>query len=83
MKKGREDVSFWGPACVQHGYSLNSLNSNNFLAPDGNGQTLDEAIRKFLDNPTKSEWLLDYEEWPNNKGCSGVSSFNLRQILDI
>ena len=41
MKLGRENVGFWGPACVQHGYSTDALNNPNFRAPDGNGKTLD------------------------------------------
>lgn len=49
MKDGRNSVGIWGPACVQHGFSIyTSLTSTKFRAPDINGITLTEAIRRFL-----------------------------------
>ncbi len=33
-----------------------------------------EALRRFVQRPDSPEWLLDERPWPQNKGCSGLTS---------
>lgn len=59
MKNTRNDISTWGPSCVQHGYiSYSSLTSNNFRIPSGTGLSLNDVIGDFLKNPEKGRWLI-------------------------
>jgi hypothetical protein len=42
----------WGPSCLQHGFvSKPALNNGKYRVPSGNGATLNDAIRLFLENP--------------------------------
>lgn len=87
MKGQRQDVGSWGPSCVQHGYiSYSSVISPSFKIPSESGLTLNSVIDIFLANPSRTPWLIEEGSWPSNKGCSGVSTFNLfsnlRQSID-
>lgn len=76
MKHGRKNVGIWGPACVQHSFQhkSKSYNSQNFVV---NGKTLMEALEIFFNNPDEAPWLLDERPWPENVGCSGLTSLKI------
>jgi len=45
------------------------------LSPYPGGVTLMEAISRFMRGERVNE--IDTTVWPGNKGCSGMSQFNL------
>lgn len=45
MKGNRNDIGFWAPACVQHGFSdESSFKDPNYKVPTNTGKMLYEAI---------------------------------------
>lgn len=83
MIKTKPKTGVWSPSCVQHGYTDSpSFNSDNYRIPSGTGKSIPETIKEFLDNPDKPPVVIDSVNWPDNKGCNGLSnSINLRQIF--
>jgi len=73
IKGNRKNVGVWSPSCAQHcfAHTIQSWNSPNYVV---NGRTLNQAIKRFIDNPNEAEWLLDTVAWPGNAGCNGLSS---------
>ena len=68
--KSRKNVGIWGPVCAQHGFTdVPSFTDPNFKV---NGLMVYEAIEKFMRDPDHAEWHIEEEQWPFNKGCSGI-----------
>ena len=67
MRKEKEDVFVWGPAC---GFTEESSFSDERYEVPAGGLTAAEAIELFLRGEGK--WLLDEVEWPDNEGCNGL-----------
>jgi hypothetical protein len=81
MMKAKPQTGVWSPSCAQHGFSDSpSLNSPNYRVPGLIGKGMIEAIQQFLSNPVQPPVDIDKVNWPDNKGCNGLSNnFNLRK----
>ena len=68
------NVGFWSPACVQHGFSetTQSFIGSTYKVPNESGVTLSEGIGRYLKNigDKSGNSFIDKVAWPNNKGCS-------------
>jgi len=72
----KQNTGIWSPACVQHGFSDNpSLNNPSYKVPSQIGKGMVETIKEFLENPLNPPKYTDTVNWPDNKGCNGISNW--------
>ena len=75
MLREKPITGVWAPACVQHGFTDTfSFNDTRYRIPSETGPMIFEVIKNFLDNQENPPVHMDTVDWPNNKGCSGLSN---------
>lgn len=81
MIRTKPHTGLWSPSCVQHGYTDSpSFNDPRYKVPGLTGKGIPETITEFLANPEKPPIVVDTVNWPDNKGCNGLSGlWNLRE----
>ena len=67
-----ERHGIWSIGCVQHGFVdlQKSYQNSTYLSPYPQGQTLYEAVARFMAGERVNQ--IDLSTWPGNRGCSGL-----------
>lgn len=67
----RNNFSAWLISCVKHCFD-DKLHDTNWEVPENSGITVNEAIRRFLEEPENKQVYLDVDEWPENSNCANA-----------